>query len=432
MAGNTMTLEFAGDADKLKRASQQSQQALKDVNIASDTVGKGFDDAGKKSVSFEDRIGKLGAGVSGMTDAVDSAAGAVQALSDIQQAGAQKAARLARANNDLEQAQEDLNQALRDSKQAAIDSGQAEVDLEQARLDQKTALDDYNKAVKEHGANSAEAAQAQIDMKQAGIDVTQAQEDAAQATRDAAQANIDAKAAQLDMNDAMLEAHPPELQQWADAINMIAPILSGLVGIVGLVTAAQWAWNAAQLASPLTWIVLGILVLVGVVVLLVKHWDWVKKAGGAAWNWIKNAASNTWDFIKKIPGWLGTAFKGIANVLTWPFRTAFNFIADAWNNTIGSLSFSIPGIPGIFGGYSIDVPNIPKFHRGGVMPGPPGSEGLALLQGGETITPAGAGTVLEIHSGGSQLDDLLVEILSNAVRLRGGDVQLVLGGRRGK
>lgn len=35
--------------------------------------------------------------------------------------------------------------------------------------------------------------------------------------------------------------------------------------------------------------------------------------------------------------------------------------------------------------------------------------------------------VLEIKSGGSALDDLLVEVLRHAVRLRGGDVQLVLG-----
>lgn len=37
--------------------------------------------------------------------------------------------------------------------------------------------------------------------------------------------------------------------------------------------------------------------------------------------------------------------------------------------------------------------------------------------------------VLEIRSGGSQLDDLLVEVLSRAVRRRGGNVQTVLGGR---
>lgn len=39
----------------------------------------------------------------------------------------------------------------------------------------------------------------------------------------------------------------------------------------------------------------------------------------------------------------------------------------------------------------------------------------------------GGTTVLEIHSGGSRLDDLLVEILQTAVRARGGNVQTVIG-----
>jgi hypothetical protein len=35
--------------------------------------------------------------------------------------------------------------------------------------------------------------------------------------------------------------------------------------------------------------------------------------------------------------------------------------------------------------------------------------------------------VLEVRSGGSRIDDLLVEILRKAIRAQGGDVQLVLG-----
>jgi hypothetical protein len=73
-------------------------------------------------------------------------------------------------------------------------------------------------------------------------------------------------------------------------------------------------------------------------------------------------------------------------VLTWPFRAAFNAIADMWNSTIGSLSWSVPGwVPGI-GGNSINVPDIPRFHTGGTVPGAPGAEVLAVLQGGEEVT----------------------------------------------
>lgn len=431
--GNTMTLEFAGDATKLQRAGKQATGAIDDVGTAAKTSGDDFKKAGTESVSYTDKIGKLGAGISGMTDAIDVAGGSLQAIIDIQSAGKQKAAALARANLDVAQAQEDYNQALRDGKQAAIDSDQAEVDLEQARLDQATALKEYNTAVKEHGRNSAEARQAQIDLKQAGVDVKQAQEDAAQATRDASQANIDAKGAQLDLNDAMTEAHPPELQGWADKLNLLSPLLSAVVGVVGLVTAAQWAWNASLLASPVTWIVLGIAAVIAGIVLLVKNWDTVKRAGAAAWDWIKKAASNTWTFLKKIPGWLGTAFKGLASVLTWPFRTAFNAIADLWNNTVGRLSFSVPGwVPGI-GGKGFSVPNIPKFHSGvDSVPGPPGSEMLAVLQAGERVTPAGGGGGDVVHVVVKIDRDTLIEATTKGVRRRGGSAQAVLGGRNAR
>ncbi|MFE0378334.1 phage tail protein [Streptomyces inhibens] len=39
----------------------------------------------------------------------------------------------------------------------------------------------------------------------------------------------------------------------------------------------------------------------------------------------------------------------------------------------------------------------------------------------------GGAVVLELHSGGARLDDLLIEIIRKAVRVRGGDVQFVLG-----
>jgi hypothetical protein len=57
------------------------------------------------------------------------------------------------------------------------------------------------------------------------------------------------------------------------------------------------------------------------------------------------------SLFQAIPGILiNEAFGGIFSIMTWPFRTAFNFIADAWNNTIGRLSWSVPGwVPGIGG-----------------------------------------------------------------------------------
>jgi hypothetical protein len=198
--------------------------------------------------------------------------------------------------------------------------------------------------------------------------------------------------------------------------------------------AAQWVMNTALFASPITWIVLAVVALIAIIVLIATKTDWFQKIWKAAWGWVKKAAGNAWDFIKKIPGWIGDAFKKVANFISAPFKTAFNFIADAWNNTVGRLSFTFPSwVPGI-GGNNISVPHIPKFHSGGVVGGAPGSEQLAILQAGEKVTPASgnnSGADITINSGGSKLDDLLVEVLAGAIKRRGGNVQAVLGFGRG-
>jgi hypothetical protein len=431
MAGNTMTLEFAGDADRLQRAARQATASVDSVATAARDAGAGFDQGAQDASRFEQRMGNLGAATTGLTDAIDSLGTGVQAVADIQDHARAQAQKLARANVDVMQATEDMAQAQRDASQAGIDSEQAALDLTQAKLDEKTALEEYNEAVREHGRGSDEARQAQIDLKQAGIDVKQATEDAAQATRDGAQANIDAKGAQVDLNDAMHEAQPPELQQWADKLNLITPLLSAVVGIVGLVTAAQWAFNASLWASPITWVVVGIVALIAIIVLLVKNWDKVKAAAGKAWDWIKSKASSAWDWLKKLPGKIGDAFSSLGSKISAPFKAGFNAISRAWNNTVGNLSWTVPGwVPGV-GGNSISAPRLPTFHTGGKVPGMPGQEVPIMALAGETVLPAGRsyGGDIVIRSGGSQLDDLLVEVLSRAIGRRGGNVQTVLGGR---
>jgi hypothetical protein len=424
MAGNTVAIEFAGDADKLQKASRDANMALSDVGQAATQSSDDLTGAARGATEYTDRVGQLGAGVSGMTDAIDSAGAAVQGLADLQSAGVRRAEEHARAALDVAQAQEDYNQALRDGQQAAIDADQAQVDLKQAQLDAATAQKDYNEAVKEHGRDSLEARQALIDLEQAGVDVRQAQEDSAQAIRDGAQASIDAKGATLDLAEAQRAANPPDLQKWADQIGMITPILSGLVGVVGIVTAAQWAWNAAQLASPTTWIIVGIAALIAVIVLIATKTDWFQRAWRASWGWIKNAASNTWDFLKRIPGWLGSAFAKVSDFITKPFRGAFNYIARGWNNTIGSLSWTVPGwVPGI-GGNSISVPNIPYFHTGGKVPGPPSSEMLAVLQGGERVVSNGEQMRGQgegwVPIRGDEIVDSLIQAIARRVDRKGG------------
>ena len=79
------------------------------------------------------------------------------------------------------------------------------------------------------------------------------------------------------------------------------------------------------------------------------------------WDAIKTGASNLVNGIKSI-------VSGVADLLTAPFRDAFNAIKVLWNSTLGGFSVHIPGIPGTsIGNYDI---SIPKLAKGGITSGP--------------------------------------------------------------
>lgn len=404
---NQTTLTFAGDATDLRRAAAQAEAATVGVADSVTESARDMEAAGAESTDYASKLGHLGSAVDGATTAIDSVSGSLQALADIQSMASTKAARQARLIADVEQAQLDLNQAFLDSKQAVVDAEQAAVDITQAQLDATVAQKEYNDAVKEHGAGSAEARQASIDLAQAQVDLKQGYADAEQAAADGAQATRDAKDSQLDLNEAQTAANPPDLQKWADQLGLLTPLLTAAVGVVGLITAAQWAWNAAQLASPTTWIVIAVAAVVAGIVILAMHTEelgklWDKVWGGIvdaskwAWRQVTALAESWWNRVKELPGQISGVFSKVTGYITAPFKAAFNTVADAWNATIGRLHWTVPGwVPGI-GGSSISAPKLPHFHTGGVVPGSLGSETLAVLQAGETVTAtSGAGGSLD-------------------------------------
>lgn len=230
------------------------------------------------------------------------------------------------------------------------------------------------------------------------------------------------------------------LQGWADLAGGIAPMAEYLaqtrIGTLAQAAAqkvaavgakawagAQWLMNSALLASPITWIIVGIVALIAVIVLIATKTDWFQRAWRASWGWIRKAAADTWNFIKQIPGWIGNAFSRVASAISGPFRSAFNYVARAWNNTIGRLSWSVPSWVPIIGGNSISVPNLPTFHAGGTVPGGPGRTVVAALQGGEKVMSAasadGGGQPIRISE--NTLAGVLVRTIRDAVSSQGGD-----------
>lgn len=419
--GPTIRLTFSGDADQLAREAKRAEQATLGVGESALGSSRDMERAAGSTNSLGDRMSNLGNMVDGASTAIGDAAGTLQAFADISDAARQKQMRMERALNDVAQAQEDYNQAVMDGKQATQDATQSAIDARQAQLDYTTAQLDYNTAVKEYGVNSLEAEQASIDLLQAEADVNQARIDGEQAIRDGEQAAIDARGAQLDLNEAQSEANPSTLQEWAGNLEMVAPLLQGLIGILGFVTLAQWAWNAAQLASPTTWIVLAILALVGVIIYIATQTTWFQDIWKAAWDGIKGAASAAWDFIKQIPGWIGSAFRSIGDAITAPFRAAFAGVKNLWNSTVGGFGFTIPGWVPFVGGNSF---RLPRMHVGGVVGGAQGQETMAILQAGERVIPrnqAGGGGATTINFTGNTSDALATVIMQ---MIRTGRIQI--------
>jgi hypothetical protein len=164
---------------------------------------------------------------------------------------------------------------------------------------------------------------------------------------------------------------------------------------VGKVVSTVWdgvktAFETVQhaIGAVLDWcrdhwpLILGILLgPIGIAVALIAtHFDNIKGFFEGLIGYFRGAVSK-----------VGDVFDSVGNAIFFPIKTAFNAIANLWNRTVGSLSFSIPDWVPVLGGHGFHMPQIPTFHSGGVIPGPIGQEVLILAQGGERVLPIGAG-----------------------------------------
>lgn len=138
----------------------------------------------------------------------------------------------------------------------------------------------------------------------------------------------------------------------------------GLLAVaLGVAAAAQWVMNSALLASPVTWIIVGIVALIAAIVLLATNWDtvvaWIKDVGSSFlewWNglWASVGAwvSQTWDSITTwvTEKWTalitGVQLIGAAFIDWWNnlWATVGNFLSEKWNAMIDWVT----GIPGRF------------------------------------------------------------------------------------
>lgn len=143
---------------------------------------------------------------------------------------------------------------------------------------------------------------------------------------------------------------------------ILTPLLEWIAGLNESTGAADKLTGAAEwLSGKIQWLVD-----------IIKAWlsnpdtdigKWVQ----GAWENIKEWGGKMLDWFQALPGNIGGFFLTLADKITSPFRSAFNSIADLWNNSIGKLTFTIPDIVGVpHRGEKFTLPKIPRFATGGI------------------------------------------------------------------
>lgn len=230
----------------------------------------------------------------------------------------------------------------------------------------------------------------------------------------------------------LMEAAQPVLD-WLianpDAMNAMAIALGVLAAAFVVSTIATWAMNLAFLASPITWIVIGVIALIAAIVLLVMNWDavvaWISDVWGGFIGWITDGLNafmgwwnglwtTVWEFIVSVwnnivaavvgfftglwnnivsigegiatwwsdmwDGMVGafeTLFDGIGGIVEGVFNGVVSFIKDTINNVIKLVNGAIDGlngvgdfISGITGGaVDFKIGHIPMLATGGTITG---------------------------------------------------------------
>ena len=217
---------------------------------------------------------------------------------------------------------------------------------------------------------------------------------------------------------------------WRNVAAQAASCIAMIAGTVATIaaTAATWAFNAALLANPLTWIVLGIAALIAALVLLVKHWDTVKRVVrdffdrfgnyvlaalavvapfiavplliAKNWSRIVGIVGGIWSrvndtvkgwieaiisLIKEIPGKVKDAVKDIPNMVTEAVKDI---------PVVGQVLDVAGGVADKAKGFLGGIGKALSLAEGGIVPGPMGRPLLATVHGGEMILPPSARQVL--------------------------------------
>lgn len=107
------------------------------------------------------------------------------------------------------------------------------------------------------------------------------------------------------------------------AMKALAIVLGGVLAIaLGAAAAAAWAFTAALLANPATWIAVAIIAAVAGIILVIKNW-------GKIADWLKGI----WDAFA---AWIGKLWDGIVSTVKAALKAVADFFRKVWGGLVAA------------------------------------------------------------------------------------------------
>lgn len=129
-------------------------------------------------------------------------------------------------------------------------------------------------------------------------------------------------------------------------------VITAVTAMPGLI-ASTWAFTTALLANPITWIVVGIIALIAVIILLWQNWESVTTFLTGAWNaccagvmtginWLKDGIGGIITWISEKISWFGDCGKRIIETLVGGIKSVASKPVEFIKGIFGKMRKLLP------------------------------------------------------------------------------------------
>lgn len=166
----------------------------------------------------------------------------------------------------------------------------------------------------------------------------------------------------------------------------LGSIFSWLVGPIMMLARATMAFGAALMATPVGWIIAGLIAVAAAAYLIYRNWDQIGPWLANMWATIQSGLANAWAGVKQwftdlgqsITGGLSSAWESVKawfGVLKWPELPKFEFLdslSSAFEGVLKRLTDGWEKVKGFFSGIRLpEMPNISGWFGGAGTPSAP-------------------------------------------------------------